>query len=92
MALKGKQFHGYDFHRQKPIGNYIVDFYCPELELVLEIDGMSHYQKYEYDQKRQKDLENLGLFVLRFTEGDVCGNLEGVLIALEEWVKENGSR
>jgi very-short-patch-repair endonuclease len=57
--LKGKQIFGYDFHRQKPIGDYIVDFYCSELLLAIEIDGSSHNEKYEDDVLRQQCLESL---------------------------------
>lgn len=58
--LKAKKL-GYDFHRQKPIDEYIVDFYCSELELVIEIDGSSHSEKFEKDFERQKKLESFGL-------------------------------
>ena len=54
--LKGKQIRGCDFHRQKPIGNFIVDFYCSELLLAIEIDGESHYGNEEKDLKRQKEI------------------------------------
>ena len=49
QQLKGKQLLGYDFHRQKPIDEYVVDFYCPKLKLVIEIDGDSHEGKEEAD-------------------------------------------
>lgn len=52
--LKGKQLRGYDFHRQKPIDEYIVDFFCNELMLAVEIDGVSHIGKELYDAKRQR--------------------------------------
>jgi len=52
---------GYDFHRQKQIDKYIVDFYCPDLFLAIELDGVSHFGKEEYDEKRQKRLESLGV-------------------------------
>ena len=50
--LKGKQCYGFDFHRQKPINNYIVDFYCNKLNLVIEVDGYSHNFKFEEDRIR----------------------------------------
>ena len=56
QRLKGKAIKGRDFHRQKPIGNYIVDFFCSDLMLAIEIDGVSHEFKPEQDEKRQKDL------------------------------------
>lgn len=82
---------GYDFHRQKPIGNYIVDFFCSELSLVIEIDGSSHGEKIGYDLKRQKFLESMGLKVLRFTEKQVQKDVEAVLTILISWIGENTS-
>ena len=59
---------GYDFDRQRPIGNYIVDFYCKDLGLAIEIDGNTHIYKYDYDEKRQAELEKLGIRFLRFED------------------------
>ena len=77
---------GYDFHRQKPIGNYIVDFFCNELMLAIEIDGMSHDEKIDEDLKRQKQIESFGISFLRFNDLDVKKNMEGVVVAIEEWI------
>lgn len=79
---------GYDFHRQKPIGNYIVDFFCEELMLAIEIDGVSHDEKYYCDIKRQKELEKFGIRFLRFQDIDVKRNLEGVLVMIKGWIEE----
>lgn len=87
--LKGKQMCGYDFHRQKPIDKYIVDFFCCELMLAIEIDGLSHFGKEDYDKKRQTELENLGVKFLRFDDDDVFYNSEKVLNTIEKWIKEN---
>jgi len=59
IEIKGKRLYGYDFQRQKPLLNYIADFYCCELELVVEIDGMYHHnsEQYELDISREKKLE-----------------------------------
>ena len=86
--LKGKQMKGYAFHRQKPIDNYIVDFFCPELMLALEIDGISHdgKEKNIYDEERQRRLASLGVSFLRFRDIDIKNNIEGVLIRIEEWI------
>ena len=85
--LKSKQFDGYDFHRQKPIGNYIVDFYCPELDLIIEIDGGTHDEKrYDNDQVRQKYLESLGLKVIRFSEYEVLKRLDDVLQTIDLYI------
>ncbi len=77
---------GYDFHRQKPIGNYIVDFFCSDLMLAIEIDGISHDEKNNKDIKRQKQIENLGISFLRFNDIDVKKNIEGVVVAIEKWI------
>lgn len=87
--LKGKQMCDYDFHRQKPIDKYIVDFFCCELMLAIEIDGLSHFGKEDYDKKRQTELENLGVKFLRFDDDDVFCNSEKVLNTIEQWIKEN---
>ena len=88
--LKGKQMRGYDFHRQKPIDNYIVDFFCPRLRLIIEIDGQSHAFKGKKDEKRKNRLGLLGFYILRFDDLDVKKNMEGVLAAIEEWIEEYG--
>lgn len=92
QRLKGKQIRGYDFHRQKPIDHYVVDFFCPRLKLVLEIDGISHEGKLEQDEKRQNDLEEYGLTFLRFDDLEVKRNLEGVVAAIEEWIIDHEGR
>ena len=69
--LKGSKMLGFGFLRQKPIDKYIVDFYCPRLKLAIEIDGHSHDGRFEEDQTREKDLEVLGLHVLRFSDREV---------------------
>jgi very-short-patch-repair endonuclease len=78
---------GYDFHRQKPIDEYVVDFHCPRLKLVLEIDGDSHEGKEEADKMRQEKLETLGLTVMRFWDLDVKSNVDGVIEQLREWIE-----
>jgi len=80
---------GYDFHRQKPLGNYIVDFYSPKLKLIIEIDGVTHNYKLGEDIKRQINLESMSLNVLRFLDSDVRNNLDGVLLFIKKWIKEN---
>ena len=87
--LKGKQIAGYDFDRQKPIDKYIVDFFCQELMLVIEVDGITHNDKMDYDFKRQNDLERFGLKVLRFNALDVVQNTQSVLEEIYRWINEN---
>ncbi len=84
--LKAKKL-GFDFHRQKPIDEFVVDFYCAELDLVIEIDGDSHNDKYENDQRRQKILEDFNLTVLRYYDGDVKQHLGNVVDHIKEWIK-----
>ena len=78
-VVKSKQLNGQDFDRQRVIGNYIVDFYCHEHALVVEIDGSSHDDKQAYDQVRDEYLEALGLMVLHVQDVDVKQNLAGVV-------------
>jgi very-short-patch-repair endonuclease len=81
--LKNKQFKGYDFDRQKIIGNYIVDFYCTNCNVVIEVDGSSHDDKEEYDALRDAYLKGLGLEVIHIRDIDVKKNLDGVMKMLK---------
>ena len=85
--LKGKQVLEYDFHRQRPIKNYIVDFYCSELKLAIEIDGESHYGNEVKDEIRQNEIEKYGVSFLRFDESQIYFNLNGVMKIIEKWVE-----
>ena len=89
QMLKRKSLMGYDFHRQKPLGNYIVDFFCYELMLSIEIDGYSHSfsNVYSRDIEKEKWLNNKGITVLRFTDEDVFGNIDEVFRVLENYIK-----
>ena len=86
--LKGRQMSGHDFDRQKPIGNFIVDFFCNELMLAIEIDGDSHNAKVDQDIERQKMLEGLGVRFLRFTDQDVKQNIDAVVSFIENSIRE----
>ena len=77
--LKRKQLLNLDFDRYKVIGNYIVDFYCPTLSVVIEIDGSSHDNKIEYDKIRDDYLDGLGLNIIHILDKDIKNNLEGVI-------------
>ena len=87
-AVKNKKINGLDFDRQKVIGNYIVDFYCSKLNLVIEIDGSSHDNKQDYDATRDKHLYSLGLHVLHLYESDVRFDINGVIQMLYEYIKQ----
>ena len=80
--IKGKSY-GYEFHRQVPIDEFIVDFYCHELYLAIEIDGSTHDYNFDIDKYRQKKLESLGISFIRFSDNDVKRNINDVLRALE---------
>ncbi len=80
---------GFDFHRQKPLLDYIVDFYCSELLLAIEIDGSSHNNKEEYDNKRQARLEKEGVAFIRFDDGAIKNDLYRVLREIEDWIDKN---
>ncbi len=73
-----RQFLHYKFLRQKPIANFIVDFYCSELHLVIEIDGDTHGETITYDLERTKLLNARGLMVIRYTNEDILKNIAGV--------------
>jgi very-short-patch-repair endonuclease len=81
--------NGYQFMRQKPIGEYIVDFYCSKLKLVIEVDGESHNGKFSYDMRRQRFLESLGLTVLRFNDAELKRDISNILMAIEGWIEGN---
>jgi very-short-patch-repair endonuclease len=87
--LKGKKILGCDFHRQKPIHNYIVDFFCPRFKLAIEIDGASHLDRGEEDKKRQNELESLRIRFLRFQDHEVKKDLAGVLEIIRKWIVEH---
>jgi very-short-patch-repair endonuclease len=77
-ALLSKGQSGTKFKRQRPIDNFIVDFFSAEIKLIIEIDGNSHYSTAEYDKYRQHKLESLGYQFIRFSEGEVLNQFDGV--------------
>ena len=91
LKLKNKQRKGFKFRRQYSVNKYIVDFYCPELKLAVEVDGDSHYfdSNIESDKKRQEYIESQGISVLRFTNNDVYKNLDEVLSTIEKYIEKN---
>ncbi len=89
QRIKNKQIKGYQFLRQKPIGNYIVDFYCHKLKLALEIDGGSHYENREHDKIRDKKLQSLEIRTLRFVDRRVKKDMYGVILEIEKCIKDN---
>ena len=87
-CLRRKQLGGLQFYRQKPLAGYIVDFYCAAARLVIELDGSQHHalEAIEYDRQRTRELEALGLRVLRFDNRQVLRELAGVLEVIGEAV------
>ena len=81
QRIRRKQLKGRQFYRQKNIGDYIVDFYCPSAKLIVELDGGQHYTEEgkRRDQVKDKYLESLGIIVVRFSDREVFKNIEGVL-------------
>ena len=78
------------FNRQKAIGSYIVDFYCPKAKLAVELDGSGHYQEesQKKDRVRTEELESMGLTVIRFSNLDVDKNFYGVCSVIDEMIKK----
>jgi len=84
--LKDDKLYGFDFDRQRCIDNYIVDFYCKELMLAIEIDSMSHNNEEAFlkDELRQQKLESLGVKFVRFSEAEVKHDIINVLRGMKE--------
>jgi len=90
LKLKNKQMYGCDFHRQKPIGNYILDFFCQALMLGIEVDGYSHelLEVYNKDVKKTTEIKKYGITILRFSDYQVLRDMENVLRAIEHFIFE----
>ncbi len=88
--LKQKNMLGYDFDRQRPIDNYIVDFYCKDLMLAIEVDGISHdsEEAIDEDAERQSKLEEFGISFLRFDDRLVRNDIENVVSEIEGWIED----
>ena len=89
--VRNKEFHQIDFDRQKIIGNYIGDFYIKSLGVVIEIDGSSHNDKEDYDNKRQLFLESLDLVFYRISDYRIKNDLINVMKELEDFIIEKFS-
>jgi very-short-patch-repair endonuclease len=87
--LKNKKLKGYDFHRQKPILNYILDFFCHELYLAIEVDGITHDTENQQvkDKVRQSEIEALGITFLRFDDMDIKTQMDGVISEILNYVE-----
>ena len=89
--LRKRQMMGFPFLRQRPIDNYIADFFCKELKLIIETDGISHSWEgaAKRDQQRTEDLAALGYTVLRFDDEDVMKNIDYVRETIEDWIENH---
>ena len=89
-ALKAKQLKGYSFRRQRPILQYIADFFCKELMLIIELDGITHDDEVALvkDNRREERLAKAGFKIVRFTDEEVLNNMDGVLSELERIIGE----
>ncbi|MBN7813204.1 DUF559 domain-containing protein [Algoriphagus sp. H41] len=90
QKLRAGSFRGYSFNRQKPLGNYIVDFYCKKLNLVIEVDGDSHFydEVFLNDVMRQDALEKMGLYFLRFSDIEVKKQMNSVLAQIGFYIDD----
>lgn len=88
--LRDRRLNGHKFRRQHPIGGYVVDFYCIEAYLGIEVDGGVHLNKEqaENDRQRSEDLARMGISILRFWNSEVLADIEGVLNRINERVEE----
>ncbi|MBI4429844.1 MAG: endonuclease domain-containing protein [Ignavibacteriales bacterium] len=87
---KGKQMSGYKFRRQVSVGPFVIDFYCPSQKVAIEIDGESHFVggAPREDAERQRWIEQFGVRFIRFTNDEIRGNLDGVLMSIEQTLAE----
>lgn len=90
QKLRAGQVNDYQFNRQKPLGRYIVDFYCKKLSLVIEVDGSSHFvgDAPIRDKERQDILESMGLQFLMFDNEDVKQNISFVMRVIYEFIED----
>ncbi len=82
--LKKKQLDGHRFRRQHPVYRYVLDFYCHEKNLAIELDGGVHRKSEEYDEFRDETLKSTGIETLRFSNDDVFNNIDQVLTEIKE--------
>ena len=89
-VLRAGKMKGFQFRRQRPVLNYIADYMCKELMLIIEVDGITHHyeETIKKDEIRQKALESAGFTVLRFSDEDVLNNIQAVHNYLEDWIEK----
>ncbi len=89
LELRNNQLDGYKFRRQHPLSLYVADFYCHQLQLVIEVDGDYHQttEQQKMDRERTENIEFQGLHVIRFTNDEVLGDVHSVLNRIREFIK-----
>jgi very-short-patch-repair endonuclease len=89
-VLKAKQLNGYQFRRQRPILQYIADFFCKDLMLIIELDGITHDNEISHskDIQREERLTRAGFKIVRFTDEEVLNNMAGVILELKRIITE----
>ena len=94
FVLKGRQMKGYQFRRQRPVLSFIADFMCKELDLIIEVDGITHQYEdvVEKDRKREEELKQAGFHVMRFDDEEVLNHINNVYQEIEEWIEEYEKR
>jgi very-short-patch-repair endonuclease len=92
--LRNRQLDGLKFRRQHPVGPYILDFYCHEAKLAIELDGSGHQEpeQADYDDNRSAELQSMGIRTVRFWNNEVMENLEGVLESIRETLTHGSSQ
>lgn len=90
--LRNKEMLGYDFDRQKPVDNYILDFFCHDLMLGIELDGFTHTfeEVYAKDLLKEERLKTLGITILRFDDKQVMNDIQNVIRVIEMYIEEHG--
>ena len=90
-ALRAGMMKGYSFRTQRPVLQYIADFMCLELKLIIEVDGITHHwdETVKKDEQKQNDLEKAGYTVMRFSDTQVLNDIKNVIRHIEIWIDEN---
>lgn len=86
--MKKRQLRGYSFLRQRPVGNYIVDFFSKDLKLLIELDGEIHKFQKSKDRKREEEIKGYGYSIIRFDNEDILNGLSNVIRTLEIFIDE----
>ena len=87
--LKTRKLMGFRFIRQKPIDRSIVDFFCKDLGLIIEVDGPYHETKKSIDTQREKKLKSMGFHILRFNNSEILQDIESVISVIRSWIEVN---